>query len=143
MYREEGEHALTNEAFPGRHRRHHHRCDPCGDFLDKATDFENDIWERRAPCSSTRDTEALLVRSTEPSRTWLRWYWHQRRAGSPTAWCATTWGATPGHPLEDIESGAVHNTTSLTTPKVGVRPHLDHQHRFGLRTTAVSVQPWF
>jgi acyl-CoA reductase-like NAD-dependent aldehyde dehydrogenase len=123
---EAGEYALSNEAFCGvLGQTYLPESDP-GAFLEAATRFANDVCWGTLSCMvliSPREEERYQ-RSFEETLAGLRYggiavnTW----AAMNYALVTTTWGAFPGHPLEDIQSGrgVVHNGLLLDHPQKSI-----------------------
>ncbi len=123
---EEGEYALTNEAFCGVLADITIDATHAGEFLDKATDFANEsIWGTLSCCMLIHpDTQKQYEEAFDRAVANLRYGGIGINAwpGLIYGLVATTWGAHPGHPLEDIRSGrgAVHNTFLFDHPQKSV-----------------------
>ena len=123
---EKGEYALTNEAFCGvLGETYLPESDP-GAFLEAATRFANESCWGTLSCM-------VLIHPREEER--YQRSFDQALAGleyggiAVNAWAAlvyalvvTTWGAYPGHTLEDIQSGrgVVHNGLLLDHPQKSI-----------------------
>jgi acyl-CoA reductase-like NAD-dependent aldehyde dehydrogenase len=122
----QGEYALSNEAFCGVLAEVELEATSASEFLTAAVDFANDKCWGTLSCmliidpASERDNAAQLDRSIEQ----LRYggiainLW----AGMIYGLVTPTWGAFPGHPSTDIQSGAgvVHNSLMLDHPQKSV-----------------------
>jgi acyl-CoA reductase-like NAD-dependent aldehyde dehydrogenase len=145
----QGEYALSNEAFCGVLATVTLDADGPVDFLAQAVDFANDR------CWGTLSTAMLVHPSTRAEHAGevdraiaaLRYGAIGVNAWSSLAYALVTptWGAFPGHPPEDIRSGAgvVHNTFLFDHPQKSVvyapfrmRPKpawfADHRNLLGL-----------
>ena len=120
------EYALTNEAFCGVIADLAIDAAEADEFLDKAVEFANtNIWGTLS-CSMLihPNTEKQYGAAFERAIANLQYggiginCW----PGLIYGLCVTTWGAFPGHPLEDIESGrgVVHNTYLFDHPQKSV-----------------------
>lgn len=121
-----GEYALTNEAFCGVLGETYLPEADAGEFLTAATKFANDV------CWGTLSCMILIhpkeqdryQRSFDQALADLRYggiavnTW----AGMIYGLVVTTWGAFPGHPLTDIQSGrgVVHNALLLDHPQKSI-----------------------
>jgi acyl-CoA reductase-like NAD-dependent aldehyde dehydrogenase len=123
---EAGEYALTNEAFCGvLGETYLPESDP-GAFLEAATRFANDVCWGTLSCMMLIHPreEERYQRSYDQAIAGLRYggiavnTW----AGMIYGLVVTTWGAHPGHPLEDIQSGrgVVHNGLLLDHPQKSI-----------------------
>lgn len=123
---EEGEYALTNEAFCGVIAQVDLDAKDPGEFLRVATDFCNDAcWgtlsmmmlihprEQKEYAADFDHAVANLRYGGIGINVW---------AGLIYGLVVTTWGAYPGHPLDDIRSGrgVVHNTYMIDHPEKSV-----------------------
>ena len=121
-----GEYALTNEAFCGVIADLAIDATEADEFLDKAVAFANaNIWGTLSCCMLIHpNTEKQYGAAFERAISDLQYggiginCW----PGLIYGLCVTTWGAYPGHPLEDIESGrgVVHNTYLFDHPQKSV-----------------------
>ena len=120
------EYALTNEAFCGVIADLAIDATQADEFLDKAVEVANThIWGTLS-CSMLihPDTQKQYGAAFERAIANLEYggiginCW----PGLIYGLCVTTWGAFPGHPLEDIESGrgVVHNTYLFDHPQKSV-----------------------
>ncbi len=112
------------------------------EYIDRAVEFANEsIWGSLNATiivhpSSLKDP--AVAAAVERAVTNLRYgsvgvnYW----AGTSFALCSTTWGAFPGHSINDIQSGngVVHNTLMFSRPQKSVL-------RAPFRST--PTPPWF
>lgn len=157
---QKGEYALTNEAFCGVLAEVSLDSADAAGFLARAVDFANDVCWGTLSCSliihdaTAKQHKALLEESIA----------RLRFGGiAVNAWAAmvyalsvTTWGAFPGHTLEDIQSGrgVVHNTFLFDHPEKSVvyapfrikpTPAWFSDHRnlreLGLRLTRFEASP--
>jgi len=123
---EQGEYALSNEAFCGVLAQVDLNCSTASEFLRQVTEFANErCWGTLScmlivhPKSAKEASEALDLAIAE-----LRYggvavnCW----AGIIYGLVVTTWGAFPGHTPEDIRSGVgvVHNTYLFDHPQKSV-----------------------
>lgn len=120
------EYALSNEAFCGVLAEVSLDATTAGEFLDAATTFAND------ECWGTLSTMMLIHPKSEKdyADAFDRCIANLRFGGiGINVWAGviyglvvTTWGAHPGHPLEDIRSGrgVVHNTYLFEHPQKSV-----------------------
>ena len=121
-----GEYALTNEAFCGILAVVDIDGDDASGFLANAVPFANDDCWGTLSCMLLvhPDTEKAHGAAVEQAIADLRYggigvnVW----AGLVYGLVSTTWGAFPGHPLEDIQSGrgVVHNTFLFDHPQKSV-----------------------
>ncbi len=122
----DGEYALSNEAFCGVLAVCELGASEPGAFLEAATRFANErVWGSLS-CMVLIDgkTEKQHASAFEKAMAELRYggigvnVW----AGVIFGSCALTWGAHPGHPLTDIRSGrgTVHNTLLFDHPQKSV-----------------------
>jgi acyl-CoA reductase-like NAD-dependent aldehyde dehydrogenase len=121
-----GEYALTNEAFCGVLAEVELEATTASEFLDKVVDFANES------CWGTLSCVVLIDDFTARSQSHaLDRAIEQLRYGAVciNAWAgllyglaSPTWGAFPGHPTTDIQSGSgvVHNTYLLDHPQKSV-----------------------
>jgi acyl-CoA reductase-like NAD-dependent aldehyde dehydrogenase len=121
-----GEYALNNEAFCGVLAQVDLEASDAADFLDKAVSFANES------CWGTLSCMVLIDLKTEKAEAGAFDRAIERlRYGSVciNAWAGVmyglaspTWGAFPGHPTTDIQSGSgvVHNTFLLDHPQKSV-----------------------
>ena len=120
------EYALRNEAFCGVLAEVALPATDAVEFLTKATAFANDdCWGTLSTCLLVHgETEKMHKDALERAVTELKYggigvnCW----PGLIYGLVVTTWGAFPGHPPEDIRSGAgvVHNTFMLDFPEKSV-----------------------
>lgn len=121
-----GEYALTNEAFCGVLAEVSLDSTDAKSFLAAAVDFANDVCWGTLSCSLIIDD-----RSAKANKNELDSAISKLRFGgiAVNAWAAmvyalsvTTWGAYPGHTLDDIRSGigVVHNTFLVDYPEKSV-----------------------
>lgn len=123
---EKGEYALTNEAFCGVLAHVELDASDARTFLEKAVPFANDTMWGTLSCMilcdpvTERENKALVERSLGELRyggigfnVW---------AGVIYGLVVTTWGAYPGHPLTDIQSGrgVVHNAFFFDHPEKSI-----------------------
>jgi len=158
-----GEYALTNEAFCGVLAIVDLDGDDATQFLANAVPFANDHCWGTLSCMLLvhPETEKRHGGAVEGAIAELRYggigvnVW----AGLVYGLVVTTWGAFPGHPLEDIQSGrgVVHNTYLFDHPQKSVvrAPFLikptpawfaDHRNlaQLGRRLTMFEANPsWF
>ncbi len=121
-----GEYALTNEAFCGVLAEVGLDAADAAAFLDRALDFANDVCWGTLSCCLIIDDRTAKQQASALDRTIAG----LRFGGvAVNAWAAmnyalsvTTWGAFPGHTLEDIQSGigVVHNTWLVDHPQKSV-----------------------
>jgi acyl-CoA reductase-like NAD-dependent aldehyde dehydrogenase len=157
---EKGEYALSNEAFCGVLATVTLDADSPVDFLKQAVDFANDRCWGTLSCAmllhpSTRDEHP---REVDQAISALRYGAIGINAWSSVAYAlvSPTWGAFPGHPPEDIQSGSgvVHNSFLLDFPQKSVvfapfriRPtpawFADHRNllRLGRKLLAMEAHP--
>ena len=123
---QKGEYALTQEAFCGVLADTAVEATDVADFMQKAVHFCNDeVW-------GTLSCIVVIDERTQKQHA-DRFDWmveHLRYGGvAINAWsgvlfglCCSTWGAFPGHPLDNIESGrgVVHNTHMFDHPQKSV-----------------------
>jgi acyl-CoA reductase-like NAD-dependent aldehyde dehydrogenase len=123
---EKGEYALSNEAFCGVLATTTLDADSPVDFLSKAVDFANERCWGTLSCvmlihPSTREEHP---REFDRAIAGLRYGAIGVNAWSSLAYAlvSPTWGAFPGHPPEDIQSGSgvVHNSFLLDHPQKSV-----------------------
>jgi acyl-CoA reductase-like NAD-dependent aldehyde dehydrogenase len=155
-----GEYALSNEAFCGVLATVVLDCESPVDFLGKAVDFANDQCWGTLSCAllihpTTREDYEHEVDRAIAS---LRYGAIGVNTWSSLAYglVSPTWGAFPGHPPEDIQSGTgvVHNTFLLDHPQKSVvyapfrmKPKpvwfADHQNllRLGRRLSEMEAHP--
>ena len=118
-----GEYALTNEAFCGVLAEVELDANTPDAFLEAAVRFANDDCWGTLSCmliideASQRRYAAALDRAVEQLR--YGGIAINAFAGMLYALCTPTWGAYPGHPPTDIQSGAgvVHNTLLFDHPQ--------------------------
>ena len=157
---ERGEYALSNEAFCGVLAIVTLDAESPVDFLTKAADFANDRCWGTLSCAilihpSTREEHP---REFDRAIASLRYGAIGVNTWSSLAYglVSPTWGAFPGHPQEDIQSGSgvVHNSFLLDHPQKSVvfapfrmRPKpvwfADHRNLAGVgrRLTAMEARP--
>jgi hypothetical protein len=121
-----GEYALTSEAFCGVLAETSLDASSPADFMEKATRFCNDeVWGTLSCMVLIHgDTQKGSAAAFEKMIAELRYggiavnAW----AGAIYGLCQTTWGAFPGHTLDDIQSGrgVVHNTFLFDHPQKSV-----------------------
>lgn len=120
---EQGEYALTNEAFCGVLAEVELQANDAGEFLAKAAAFANDdCWGTLSMMMLIHPkSEQQYAAAYDKAIAELKYggigvnVW----AGVIYGLCTPPWGAFPGHPLEDIRSGRgwVHNTFLLDHPQ--------------------------
>lgn len=121
-----GEYALTQEAFCGVLAEVTLDATGALEFLEKGVAFANDVmWGSLSCCVLVHDRTARAhAEALERAIAGLRY-----GGVGVNAWpailyalCVTTWGAYPGHSLQDIRSGmgVVHNTFLLDHPQKSV-----------------------
>ena len=123
---EHGEYALTNEAFCGVLAETSLDAADAGEFLAKATAFANeDCWGSLSCMMLIHpDTQKKHARAYDAALAGLEYggigvnAW----AGVIYGLVVPTWGAFPGHPLEDIRSGrgVVHNALLFDHPQKSI-----------------------
>lgn len=123
---QKGEHALTNEAFCGVLAETSIDATSAAEFVEKVVPFVNDeVWGTLSCMVLIHPaTQKELGAAFEKLVAELRYGgvaingW----AGVIYGLCSTTWGAFPGHTLEDIQSGrgVVHNTLLFDHPQKSV-----------------------
>lgn len=123
---EQGEYALSNEAFCGVLAETTLEASDPSAFLEAATRFANDDCWGSLSCMMLihPDTERQHARALDTAVANLRYggigvnVW----AGVIYGLVLPTWGAFPGHPLEDIRSGrgVVHNALLLDHPQKSI-----------------------
>lgn len=152
-----GEYALTNEAFCGVLAEVELEATTAAEFLERTVGFANDDCWGTLSCmliidETTARREAKLLDSVVER---LRYggvcinSW----AGLLYALASPTWGAFPGHPNTDIQSGTgvVHNTFLLDYPQKSVvrapfriRPapawFFDHKNLLGLGKSLLHLE---
>jgi acyl-CoA reductase-like NAD-dependent aldehyde dehydrogenase len=152
-----GEYALTNEAFCGVLAEVELEATSASEFLERAVQFANDDCWGTLSCmliidEATARRESKLLDSVIER---LRYggvcinSW----AGLLYALASPTWGAFPGHPNTDIQSGTgvVHNTFMLDYPQKSVvrapfriRPapawFFDHKNLLGLGKSLLHLE---
>lgn len=121
-----GEYALTNEAFCGVLAETAVDANDAPTFMEKATAFCNDeVWGTLSCMVLVHpDTQKQHGAAFDKMIASLRYGgiavngW----AGAIYGLCQTTWGAFPGHTLDDIQSGrgVVHNTFLFDHPQKSV-----------------------
>jgi acyl-CoA reductase-like NAD-dependent aldehyde dehydrogenase len=122
----EGEYALTNEAFCGVLAEVSLDADGPADFLEKAVQFANDRCWGTLSCGLFIHpaTERAHAAALDQAIADLRYGGVAVNCWPAVIYglCTTTWGAFPGHPPEDIRSGAgvVHNALFLDHPQKSV-----------------------
>ncbi len=133
---------FTTEAFCGLFAETTLEATSVVEYIDKAVAFANeDLWGTLNATllvhpTSLKDT--AIAAAVERAIANLRYgsigfnYW----AGTSFVLCSTTWGAFPGHPINDIQSGngVVHNTLMFSRPQKSVL-------RAPFRST--PTPPWF
>ena len=157
-----GEYALTNEAFCGVLADCALEAKDEGDFFDVALKFANDDCWGTLSCMVLvhPDTQAKYAAKFDNLIAGLRYggiavnCW----AGAIYGSCAATWGAFPGHPLDEIVSGrgVVHNTflfdhpqkTVMTLPwRISPTPVWFPNHKnlaaLGQKLAAIEADPSF
>ncbi len=123
---EKGEYALTNEAFCGVLAETQLEASDPSAFLEAATRFANeDCWGTLSCVVLIHpDTARQHARAFDAAIANLRYggIGINAFAGVVYALVTPTWGAFPGHPLEDIRSGRgfVHNALLLDHPQKSV-----------------------
>lgn len=123
---EKGEYALTNEAFCGVLAVVELEANDAPSFLRAAVPFANETMWGTLSCMVLCDTatEKEYKTEVENALAGLRYggigfnVW----AGVIYGLVVTTWGAFPGHPLEDIQSGrgVVHNAYLFDHPQKSI-----------------------
>lgn len=133
---------FTTEAFCGLFAETALEAASVVEYIDKAVAFANDdLWGTLNATVLVHPTslkDPAIAEAVERAIANLRYgsiglnYW----AGTSYALCSTTWGAFPGHPLNDIQSGngVVHNTLMFSRPQKSVL-------RAPFRST--PTPPWF
>jgi len=119
-----GEYALSTEAFCGVLAETRLEAKSADDFFDVALAFANDACWGTLSCMVLANPDAMKKPAFEAFIAGLRYGgiaingW----AGSLFGLGQTTWGAFPGHSLEDIQSGrgVVHNTLLFDHPQKSV-----------------------
>jgi acyl-CoA reductase-like NAD-dependent aldehyde dehydrogenase len=121
-----GEYALTNEAFCGVVAETTLDVSSPGEFLEEMVRFGNDVCWGTLSCMMLihPTTEQEYAAQLDSTIERLRYggigvnVW----AGVIYGLVSPTWGAFPGHPLEDIQSGrgVVHNTMLIDHPQKSV-----------------------
>ena len=120
------EYACNNEAFCGVVADIAIDADDAQSFLTKAVDFANDeVWGTLSCAMLVHpETERAYKEEVEDAVAKLRYggIGYNVWPGTLFGLVNTTWGAFPGHPLDDIESGVgyVHNTLLLDHPQKSV-----------------------
>ncbi len=116
---------FTTEAFCGLFAETPLEAASVVEYIDKAVVFANEnLWGTLSATILVHPTslkEPLIAAAVERAIANLRYgsiglnYW----GGTSFALCSTTWGAFPGHPLNDIQSGngVVHNTLMFSRPQ--------------------------
>ncbi len=121
-----GEYALTNEAFCGVLAETALDAGDARDFLAKAVDFANDACWGTLSCTLLIDgaTAKRHPEELDAAVAGLRYGGVGVNAwpGAIYGLVSPTWGAFPGHPPEDIQSGSgvVHNAFLLDRPQKSV-----------------------
>ena len=157
---ERGEYALSNEAFCGVLATVTLDADSPVDFLAKAVDFANDRCWGTLSCAMLvhPSTQEEHPREVDRAIAGLRYGAIGVNCWSSVAYAlvSPTWGAFPGHPPEDIQSGSgvVHNSFLLDYPQKSVvfapfriRPtpawFADHRNllRLGRKLTEMEARP--
>jgi len=133
---------FTTEAFCGLFAETTLEAASVVEYIDKAVAFANeDLWGTLNATILVHPTslkDRVIAAAVERAIANLRYgsiglnYW----AGTSFALCSTTWGAFPGHPINDIQSGngVVHNTLMFSRPQKSVL-------RAPFRST--PTPPWF
>ncbi len=133
---------FTTEAFCGLFAETTLEAASVVEYIDKAVAFANeDLWGTLNATILVHPTslkDPAIAAAVERAIANLRYgsiglnYW----AGTSFALCSTTWGAFPGHSLNDIQSGngVVHNTLMFSRPQKSVL-------RAPFRST--PTPPWF
>lgn len=121
-----GEYALTNEAFCGVLAEVELDASDAASFLEKAVPFANDTMWGSLSCMMLvhPETEKRYADQIDRALEELRYggigynVWAALNYGL----VVTTWGAFPGHPSEDIQSGrgVVHNTFLFDHPEKSI-----------------------
>ncbi len=123
---EKGEYALTNEAFCGVLAEVELDASDAKTFLEKALHFGNEVMWGSLSCMMLvhPTTEKENLEAVEKTIAELRYggIGYNVWAGVIYGLVVTTWGAYPGHPLEDIQSGrgVVHNAYFFDHPEKSV-----------------------
>ncbi len=119
---------FTTEAFCGLFAETALEAASVVEYIDKAVAFANDdLWGTLNATVLVHPTslkDPSIAEAIERAIADLRYgsiglnYW----AGTSYALCSTTWGAFPGHPLNDIQSGngVVHNTLMFSRSQKSV-----------------------
>jgi hypothetical protein len=121
-----GEYALTNEAFCGVLAEVALDAKSATEFLTAAVSFANDKCFGTLSCCLLVDERTQKQHEAELDAAIEALHYGgigiNVWPGMIYALCSTTWGAFPGHPPEDISSGAgvVHNTLLLDYPERSV-----------------------
>ncbi len=133
---------FTTEAFCGLFAETTLEAASVVEYIDKAVEFANEsLWGTLNATILVHPTslkDPAIAAAVERAITNLRYgsvglnYW----AGTSFALCSTTWGAFPGHSINDIQSGngVVHNTLMFSRPQKSVL-------RAPFRST--PTPPWF
>jgi acyl-CoA reductase-like NAD-dependent aldehyde dehydrogenase len=123
---EQGEYALTNEAFCGVLAVCELEADDAAGYLRRAVPFANDTVWGSLSCMVLCDpkTEREHQAAVEQALADLRYggIGYNAWAGLVYGMVVTTWGAFPGHPLDDIQSGrgVVHNAFLFDHPEKSI-----------------------
>jgi acyl-CoA reductase-like NAD-dependent aldehyde dehydrogenase len=126
VHPEKGEYALSNEAFCGVLAIVELEAKSSREFLERAAPFANDVMWGTLSCVVLCDEETQRAESEAFDKVIrdLRYGGIAINAfgGLIYAMVVTTWGAFPGHPLEDIQSGrgVVHNAFMFDHPQKSV-----------------------
>jgi acyl-CoA reductase-like NAD-dependent aldehyde dehydrogenase len=121
-----GEYALTNEAFCGVLAEVELDASDAREFLERAVAFANDDCWGTLSCMLLIDNATARTHSAELDRAVERLRYGSvcinAWAGLMYALASPPWGAFPGHPSTDIQSGqgVVHNTFLLDHPQKAV-----------------------
>jgi hypothetical protein len=121
-----GEYALTNEAFCGVLAEVELDAADAKTYLEKAVAFGNDVMWGSLSCMMLvhPTTESENADAIDRAIAELRYggIGYNVWAGIVYGLVVTTWGAFPGHPLEDIQSGrgVVHNAYLFDHPEKSV-----------------------
>ena len=121
-----GEYALSNEAFCGVLAVTELDAQGPGEFIDKAGPFANDVMWGTLSCMVICDEETQKVHKEKFEKLIADLRYGgvaiNAFAGLIYALVVTTWGAFPGHPLDDIQSGrgVVHNAFMFDHPQKSV-----------------------
>ena len=119
---------FTTEAFCGLFAETALSAASVVEYIEKAVAFANEsLWGTLNATILVHPTslkDPAIAAAVESAIANLRYgsiglnYW----AGTSFALCSTTWGAFPGHPINDIQSGngVVHNTLMFSRPQKSV-----------------------